>query len=272
MKNLGLYCIVLISFQCLGLAQESEKPLEIMVEETETEVQFFAKNNRLYPQTLELQIMTEGVKAPQLPDYFVVAPHATGLKLASITIPDGQAWSYRYGFRLSLGNVAAKHNDRVVYRLPFPKGKSYVLSQGYNGTVSHQNTNALDFTMEAGDTIVAARAGRVVRVKADEKKGCPSPRCAPFANYVTILHDDDTMAEYVHFQQDGVLVDLGDMVTAGTPIGLAGATGQASGPHLHFIVYSQNSETQINFRTRFQVGPKQVSFLSEGEKYTAFEN
>lgn len=270
MKYLGLFYLFIASFHSLSIAQESEKPLDVYVEETNNEVKFFARNNRLYPQTIELEIMTKGIPSPQLPEYFVVPPGVIAMDLASITIPENKTWSYRFGYRLSLGNIAAKHNDDVVYRLPYPAGKSYTLSQGYNGRVSHQNTNALDFTMTKGDTIVAARSGIVVRMKADENKGCPSPNCAAFSNYITILHDDDTMAEYVHFQQNGVLVKMGDEVTAGTPIGLAGATGQASGPHLHFIVYSQNSETQINFKTRFQVSPSEATYLTEGQKYTAF--
>lgn len=272
MKSIRLLFLLFITWPHFGLGQEDDKPLDIVVEESKDSVNFLALNHRLYPQTVALQIMTKGVEAPALPDYFVVPPGAKPIKLFAIAIPKGKAWSYRYGYRLSMGNVEAKHNDEIVYQLPFPQGTTYMLSQGYNGKVSHQNINALDFTMEEGDTITAARDGIVVRVKANESRGCPAPRCAEFANYVTVLHDDDTMAEYVHFKQNGVLVAVGEQVMAGTPIGLAGATGQASGPHLHFIVYSQNSETQINFQTKFRISETEVSFLTEGNRYTAHYN
>lgn len=42
---------------------------------------------------------------------------------------------------------------------------------------------------------------------------------------------------YAHMQFGSRLVDVGDRVTAGQPIGAIGSTGQSTGPHLHLEMY-----------------------------------
>jgi murein DD-endopeptidase MepM/ murein hydrolase activator NlpD len=59
-----------------------------------------------------------------------------------------------------------------------------------------------------------------------------------------VLHDDGTMAMYLHLSESGVLVDVGDDVTTGDVIGLVGTTG-TDVPHLHFEVWEgQGAGTQ----------------------------
>jgi murein DD-endopeptidase MepM/ murein hydrolase activator NlpD len=76
----------------------------------------------------------------------------------------------------------------------------------------------------------------VLRIKEDSNISCDNMSCAGDANYVQIDQGDGTRAHYLHLKQNGALVNVGDKVCKGQPIGLTGSTGWTSGPHLHLEV------------------------------------
>jgi putative cell wall-binding protein len=65
-----------------------------------------------------------------------------------------------------------------------------------------------------------------------------------FGNFVRVSHAGGLDTGYAHLQNGGILVQVGDYVRAGQVIGLSGATGAATGCHLHFEVY--HNGTQID--------------------------
>lgn len=264
----------LLLFLFLGhfvLAQSPEFKMNIYVEDGESELRILGDNSEVFPISVSLQVVLEGTELKEkLNDYYVLEPGTKGTKLASIIKPSNRSWSYRFAYNYSMGNAFAKHNDDYAYQLPFPKGKSYRLTQGYNGRTTHMGINALDFTMPEGDTITAARGGKVVRIKEDSNRGCPRADCVDDGNFVTILHDDGTLADYVHLKKNGVLVEVGDTIVAGQAIAINGATGYASGAHLHFVVYTTGEEAQETIKVQFETRPGVKTSLKEGELYTAF--
>jgi murein DD-endopeptidase MepM/ murein hydrolase activator NlpD len=56
----------------------------------------------------------------------------------------------------------------------------------------------------------------------------------PYGNVVRLLDVDGVATWYAHL--DERLVDEGSHVRAGDVVGLVGATGNSTGPHLHFEV------------------------------------
>jgi murein DD-endopeptidase MepM/ murein hydrolase activator NlpD len=138
-----------------------------------------------------------------------------------------------------------------TYSLPYEKGKSFLLVQGYQSILSHRGEFALDFKMKTGTKICAARSGIVVDVKEDSKKGGIGTKYLPLGNHVIIKHDDGTYANYWHLKYNGALVNIGDTVKQGQPIGLAGQTGYALFPHLHFEVTTHPYPGHDQLRTRF---------------------
>ena len=134
----------------------------------------------------------------------------------------------------------AEHNDNYLYNLPYAKGKRARIIQTFNGKFSHNlpsSKYAIDFALAIGDTIYAARGGVVFLTKENSKEHCKTRKCADKANKIFVLHDDGTFAHYVHLDYNGVLVEVGDNVAAGQPIGINGLTGFTTTPHLHFVVF-----------------------------------
>ena len=121
------------------------------------------------------------------------------------------------------------------YVLPYPKGTSYKLLQGYNGPYGHKAHAefAYDFQMTIGTSVIAARAGEVVKAV---ESNSDSTRVAGQENVVVIRHSDGTFARYYHLTKEGALVSVGDKVSQGDKIALSGDSGASAGAHLHFDV------------------------------------
>lgn len=152
----------------------------------------------------------------------------------------GLPWSWRYRMRWVKGDIHAEHDESVLYRLPFEKKKSFRVLQSYHGEFSHQGAHAytVDFAMREGMSVCAARDGIVVDTQDKFDEGGAKEYFKTRSNFVTIAHADGTLGEYHHLKHHGVLVALGQKVSAGDVIGLSGNTGYSSLPHLHFGVYS----------------------------------
>lgn len=125
-----------------------------------------------------------------------------------------------------------------LYYLPFKAGTRHTCIQGESGLLSHSGPNhyAIDFRMPVGTPVLAARAGRVVRIKEDSDTGGHTREYISYANYIRILHKDGTAANYFHLKKNGVVVKQDEQVRRGQIIGYSGDTGWSTEPHLHFQV------------------------------------
>jgi murein DD-endopeptidase MepM/ murein hydrolase activator NlpD len=154
-----------------------------------------------------------------------------------------------------------------IYALPYERGTSHLIIQGYFGPFSHKERAALDFKMKRRTKILAAREGVVVRAKEDGDRGGWNKKYRPYGNNIVIQHPDGSRAGYWHLQKDGALVNVGDSVKKGQVIGLSGKTGYAATPHLHFLVWRiDNSGQWQQVATRFQTS-KGIKFLRAWRKY-----
>ncbi|WP_411768163.1 M23 family metallopeptidase [Winogradskyella sp. A3E31] len=168
-------------------------------------------------------------------------------------------------FKASFGNPKSSIDYNYEYSLPYPKGKKYKIIQSFGGKFSHNMKHskyAIDFGTQIGDTITAIRPGIVFFVKEDSNEHCRTRRCVNKANKIMILHNDGSIASYVHLDVNGVLVNEGDEILEGQPIGISGFTGFTTKPHLHLVIYKSGSES-IPFYFK---GQKQRK-LKQGKSY-----
>lgn len=152
-----------------------------------------------------------------------------------------------------LGDDKAKPVD-YLYRVPIGTKKKYIVSQGFNGEFSHFNAHskfAIDVNMESGTVISAARPGTVMWVKDDSYVGGGDPSYMSKANFIAVVHDDGTYATYLHLQGGSSFVRAGDQVKAGDRLGKSGATGYATGPHLHFVVQRNSGMNTVSLPFEF---------------------
>jgi murein DD-endopeptidase MepM/ murein hydrolase activator NlpD len=161
-----------------------------------------------------------------------------------------------------IGNPAEVAIDTATrYAFPFPKGRSYKIIQGYNGTFSHHSDYsryAVDFALSVGDTVCASRDGIVVGVIKEYNVGGKDQKYRDYANFITLFHNDGTFTQYVHLKQNGAFVSVGDTVKMSQSIGLAGMTGFTSIPHLHFNTLTPKTNGVVSFPVIF--------FQIEGEE------
>lgn len=110
------------------------------------------------------------------------------------------------------------------YTLPVTGG---TIGTGYRVAGSMWSSGyhtGVDFVVPTGTTVKAVAAGTVVSAAYD----------GAYGNEVVIRHADGEYSQYAHMSQ--LSVSAGQTVTEGQQIGLSGATGNVTGPHLHFEI------------------------------------
>lgn len=89
-----------------------------------------------------------------------------------------------------------------------------------------------------GEPFYAAQGGEVIIAKNDGNWN------SGFGNYCVIDHGDGTQTLYAH--SDNILVRVGQVVKKGEKIGIIGATGNVTGPHLHFEVRVKKADGTVS--------------------------
>jgi len=118
----------------------------------------------------------------------------------------------------------------------FTPTRNYNLSARYGqpGSWSRGYHTGLDFAAAPGTPVFAALAGKVIEVG----------YAGAYGNNIVIQHDNGRKTRYAHLSSTNV--SQGQKVLRGEHIGAVGSTGNSTGPHLHFEVFTGTGEE--NFR------------------------
>lgn len=134
----------------------------------------------------------------------------------------------------------------------FPFSGKVISHFGKRGRRMHTGT---DIKLNRGDTVRAGFTGIVTK----------SSRYYGYGNLVVLKHPGGIETYYAHLSK--CLVEDGDSVTAGQPVGLGGRTGRATTNHLHFELRADgrpmNSEKLFDFANR-----RIISLLIETSRNT----
>lgn len=136
-----------------------------------------------------------------------------------IIVPDGILASLPSAPRVtSLLRGAGGPNYDGYYLRPILGGRKTQGLHGYNG---------VDLANYLGAPILAAAFGEVIIARSSGWNG-------GYGNYIVVTHDNGTQTLYAHLSN--LLAYQGKKVVRGEIIGYIGATGRATGAHLHFEV------------------------------------
>ena len=242
-------------------------------------VRLFVENRALWDVTVTLKVLAQNGRVSRIKPETATYPARSETEAARVSAGgSGKRFKWRCRFNWVAGRMRGPSRDgtppskKVLYRLPFEKGRSYRVAQGYNGKRTHEGRDqyAVDFAMRKGTPVCAARAGVVVDLRESSKTGGSDEKFRDKSNYVCIAHADGTVAEYHHLHYEGVLVEIAQQVEAGQRIAISGNTGYSTGPHLHFGVYSAvNGRRRRSHPVTFACREGIISEPIEGQIYTA---
>jgi murein DD-endopeptidase MepM/ murein hydrolase activator NlpD len=117
--------------------------------------------------------------------------------------------------------TAQSNSSGYVHPVPGNHTTAYRASGANWSSGSH---TGIDFPVATGTSVKAITSGTVVTAGWG----------GAYGNQVVIKHADGHYSQYGHMSS--LSVSAGQAVSAGQQVGLSGATGNATGPHLHFEV------------------------------------
>ena len=131
------------------------------------------------------------------------------------------------------------------FKLPYPAGSAYVITQSPGGGYSHwdnYNRHAVDFATPTGTPIVASAGGTVHFAGWSGSGG----------NMVLVNHGNNLCSQYAHLSS--ISVGAGAWVAQGQRLGLSGATGNVTGPHLHWNIVYCNTHLSAQIANTVEAG------------------
>ncbi|WP_168223047.1 M23 family metallopeptidase [Oceanicola sp. D3] len=124
------------------------------------------------------------------------------------------------------------------------------------GALANDGHGGTDFAVAsleqvaAGVTVVAAAPGTVIGTRdgmpdiSIQDPNAPDLEGRDCGNGVAIDHGDGWATQYCHLREGSIVVEQGQRVAMGTPLGLIGMSGRASFPHVHLTV--RNGDQKVD--------------------------
>jgi hypothetical protein len=152
--------------------------------------------------------------------------------------------------RMFAASGASSTMPSPVAKLPYAKGQSFIVTQGYDTPPTHikKDSYALDFTQNGcdayGKAVAAAASGTVMFASQEGYNG-------GYGTELIINHGGNIVSRYAHMIPDSItVVATGTAIRQGQTVGLLGDTGLVAGAacvahpgaHLHFAMDVVNTD------------------------------
>lgn len=267
-----LFLVIFLFYSNFLFAQE--KPVKIHYSKSEEGFVFYANNNEPVPYTVKINFENmENLSSSSGEKSFIrtIPANTSNLEVLKLKkVEQTKGTSFDFNFLYNIGDPSLSIDKDYPYLLPYKHAKRVRVGQGNDGSGTHKGVNAIDFNLNIGDSIYAARSGVVLEVKEDSNVGGRDPKFEKFGNFIKVYHDDGTIGSYVHLQKNGSLVKKGDQIEKGEIIGLSGNTGWSSGPHLHFMVAQNKDFRNITLAVKFLNYKEELFIPRESNSYYAY--
>ncbi|HUC31673.1 MAG TPA: M23 family metallopeptidase [Candidatus Paceibacterota bacterium] len=151
---------------------------------------------------------------------------------------------------ITLATLPVRVHASATVKLPYAKGQSFVVTQGYDTPPTHikKDSYALDLTQNGcgayGKAAVAAASGKVMFLSQEGYNG-------GYGTELIIDHGGNIVSRYAHMIPDSItLAAIGTLVRQGQTVGLIGDTGLVAGmacaahpgTHIHFAMDTVNDD------------------------------
>jgi murein DD-endopeptidase MepM/ murein hydrolase activator NlpD len=267
-NNISMKITFLLLFFSITMFSQDKLDVKFYYEKVPNGFEIMVDNNEYCDVTAILKLKHENVTvSSRNKNTFLIPARKKHLKLSELMAIKIGRYAFEFTHREYRGDIKkTSYSKYYPYSLPFLKGQSYLLSQGYDGKFNHKGIDALDFEMPIGTAITAIRSGIVIKVVDKFDKHGDTEDFARFANYIIIMHSDGTFALYKHLKHKSAIVKAGDKIMRGKVIALSGNTGWVNTPQLHLEVYKPRPLAKQYIKTEFKVGTGHSPVLLKAKK------
>jgi hypothetical protein len=191
-------------------------PVEMDVQQKDNKILFNAINSSFFPYELVIKFSTFQNLTPRIFEKGTILHHGKNyLFIVSIIDPE-QSPQYSYSVEYIMGTPVNKADIMFPYLIPIGEGKSVKLaSSNENGEKKYWINN---FKLHRNDTIFCVRKGWVTALPDNKTE---TDRIIKSSS-LEICHTDGTIAVYMGIDPESDLVELGQVVYPGQPIGEIG--------------------------------------------------
>lgn len=165
----------------------------------------------------------------------------------AVRLKQGKPAQFAFKYKFAFGDPNAIPDTNFVYRLPIPDNYRGVI-QPYSGEYISNNVidtgNSTQLLIPLNTPIVAARDGLVINVRG-QKDTDDSKSESSIGNFVSILHEDGTWANYGWLMDKSVVVNPGDIVKAGQQIARSGSNPSSVETYIIMVVNRNSFALQL---------------------------